>query len=129
MKGHARLRRTVGLGVALLVLLTTGAACSRTPLGDAPGRTPDGSRSLKTDGKLQPVAFASVSAGDYFACGLKTDGSIACWGENASGQATPPTGTFMYLSVGAASACGVRTDGTLACWGDNSLGKATPPAP
>ena len=41
--------------------------------------------------------FSYVTAGgnsttrlNYFACGIKTDGSVACWGDNDSGRATPP---------------------------------------
>ena len=53
----------------------------------------------------------------YHTCGLKTDGTLACWGENSYGQATPPAGTFSQVSAGDDHTCGVRTDGTLACWG------------
>ena len=34
--------------------------------------------------------FTQISSGNYFACGLKTDGSLACWGQNYWGQANPP---------------------------------------
>jgi alpha-tubulin suppressor-like RCC1 family protein len=30
--------------------------------------------------------FASVSAGDQFACGLATDRNVWCWGSNRAGQ-------------------------------------------
>jgi len=59
-----------------------------------------------------------VDAGDDgFACGVRTDGTIACWGDNRYGQTTAPTGTFSEVSAGGPHACGVRTDGTIACWG------------
>jgi hypothetical protein len=32
----------------------------------------------------------TLSAGDYHTCGLKTDGTVACWGNNVYGQSTPP---------------------------------------
>jgi hypothetical protein len=35
--------------------------------------------------------FTQVSAGHYHTCGLKTDGTLACWGDNSYGQASPPT--------------------------------------
>ena len=74
-------------------------------------------------------AFTQVSAGASFACGLKTDGTIACWGADNNGQTTPPAGTFTQVSAGAAQACGIKSDGTIACWGANSYGQlATPPA-
>jgi alpha-tubulin suppressor-like RCC1 family protein len=31
-----------------------------------------------------------VSVDSNFACGVRTDGTIACWGQNTNGQATPP---------------------------------------
>jgi hypothetical protein len=71
-------------------------------------------------------------AGSY-ACGLRTDGTIACW-ENQSIGGTPftwpaaPTGTFTSVSVGGACNCGVRTDGTIACWGGWGNNSCNPPA-
>lgn len=79
-------------------------------------------------------AFASVSAGDAYTCAVKTDGTVACWGDNRYGQAAPPTGTFVSVSAGGGHTCGVRSDSTIACWGSNRdkfgvfTGEATPPA-
>ena len=61
--------------------------------------------------------FASVSAGGIHTCGVKTDGSVACWGYDDSGQATPPAGEFASVSAGGSHTCGVMTDGAVACWG------------
>jgi hypothetical protein len=126
IKGIARPRGIIPLDAALLVALTTGIACTRTPLGDEPSAAPHGNA-----GVPPAVVFASVSAGDGFACGLKTDGIIVCWGDNSAGQATPPTGRFVSLSADGLlqglSACAVRADGTIACWGDNPEGQWTPP--
>jgi len=70
-----------------------------------------------------------VSAGGFHTCGLKPDGSVACWGLNNAGQATPPAGTsFTQVSAGYAHTCGLKTDGTVACWGFNAHGEASPPA-
>ena len=73
--------------------------------------------------------FTQVSAGYLHTCGVRTDGTLACWGGNSDGQATPPDGTFTQVSAGYLHTCGVRTDGTLACWGRNDSGQATPPSP
>jgi hypothetical protein len=56
-----------------------------------------------------------VAAGKDHTCVLTTDGTVACWGENAYGQATPPAGSFTQVSVGQSHTCAVRTDGTVAC--------------
>ena len=62
--------------------------------------------------------FSSVSVGLSHTCGVKTDGAVACWGDDFLGQATPPSGEFSSVSAGGFHACGVRTDGAVACWGD-----------
>ena len=77
---------------------------SRTPVG---GATPVGGGS-----------FTEISSGANHACGLRANGSIACWGSNTSGQATPPTtGVFTSLSSGDAHTCALRNDGAVVCWG------------
>jgi hypothetical protein len=67
-------------------------------------------------------------AGRAHSCGLKPDGTLACWGDNGYGQVTAPSGPFTQLSAGDDHACGRKTDGTLACWGDDRYGQATAPA-
>ena len=74
--------------------------------------------------------FASVSAGYNHTCGVRTGGSVACWGYV---RGTPPQGEFASVSAGdhgdGDPTCGVRTDGSVACWGKRSaappLGKFT----
>jgi len=74
------------------------------------------------------LSSRAVSAGTYHSCGVRTDATLACWGRNIEGQATPPAGSFTAVSAGYDYSCGVRTDATLACWGKNDVGQATPPA-
>ena len=71
--------------------------------------------------------FVSVSAVLNHTCGVRTDGSVACWGQDLFGEATPPSGEFSSVSAGWFHTCGVRTDGAVACWGDIA-GQATLPA-
>ena len=71
--------------------------------------------------------FVSVSAGANFACGIKSDGSSACWG--------PPRYRFKYnklsqyslaeVSVASDFACGLRTDTSIACLGRGAEGTDT----
>jgi alpha-tubulin suppressor-like RCC1 family protein len=70
----------------------------------------------------------TISAGWQHTCGVRTDGTMVCWGNNNFGQLASPAGTFTQVSAGEMHTCGVRTDGTLACWGWNGDGQATPPA-
>jgi hypothetical protein len=55
------------------------------------------------------------------------DGTLACWGGNGYGQATPPSGEFLEVAAGGYFTCGLRTDGRVRCWGDRSLAATTPP--
>ena len=55
-------------------------------------------------------------------CGLRTNGTIACWGDNRNGQLNAPSGRFSAVSAGGVHSCGLRTDGTIACWGDFAVG-------
>ncbi|GBD33168.1 hypothetical protein HRbin33_02148 [bacterium HR33] len=82
------------------------------------------------------TSFASVSAGDGFACGVTTAGTGYCWGFNGNGQlgnnsttssAAPVevSGkiTWKSISTGRAHACGITSDDVLMCWGDNFTGQ------
>jgi alpha-tubulin suppressor-like RCC1 family protein len=63
-------------------------------------------------------------------CAIRTDGTVACWGYNASGQASPPAGSFSSRAIdaGGNASCAVKAGGALACWGDNAYGRASAPA-
>ena len=80
------------------------------------------------EGRPTASSFVSVSAGESHTCGVKSDGSVVCWGNDEDGWATPPAGSFVSVSTGWFHTCGVRSDGSVACWGDNGDGQATPPA-
>jgi hypothetical protein len=69
--------------------------------------------------------FRQVSVGGNHACGLKSNGTIACWGDNSSGQLNAPSGAFNQISTEGFHTCGLKSDGTLICWGDNTLGQLT----
>ncbi|MEI7844497.1 MAG: S8 family serine peptidase, partial [Chloroflexota bacterium] len=61
--------------------------------------------------------YTQVSAGWYHTCGLKSDGSIVCWGRNDYGQTNVPTGTYTQVSAGNYHTCGLKSDGSIVCWG------------
>lgn len=61
-------------------------------------------------------------------CGIKTDGTVACWGDNTHGQSSPFSGPFTQVSAGGYHTCGVKPDGTISCWGDNIYGQSNPPS-
>ena len=76
---------------------------------------------------MQGGEFASVSAGGFHTCGVKTDGSVQCWDYAEPGQSTPPGREFASVSAGYWHTCGVKTDGSIQCWGDDEYGQSTPP--
>ena len=69
--------------------------------------------------------FASVSAGGGYTCGVRSDGSGACWGQLVS---MPLGGEFASVSAGVFHMCGLRSDGSVACWGEELAGQSTPPS-
>jgi hypothetical protein len=83
---------------------------------------------LLAAGPASADATVQVAGGGGHTCAIKIDDTIACWGLNNHGQATPPSGSFRSISAGSLHSCGVRSDGTVACWGKNDDGEATPPS-
>lgn len=80
--------------------------------------------------------MSAIAAGGTHTCGADRDGSLLCWGNNASGQLgddgqeaesdvpTPGAGDhgFSDLTAGEAHACGLD-DGVVWCWGENDAGQ------
>ena len=79
----------------------------------------------------------SVETGSNFSCALIEGGTVACWGQNNSGQLGDTTSTdraiptpvnnlpggVSALSVGSEHVCIVTSDGGSYCWGLNSSGQ------
>ena len=61
--------------------------------------------------------YLSISAGGRFTCGIQTDHSVSCWGDNLYGQAEAPAGQFVQVSAGAFHACGILPSRRVVCWG------------
>lgn len=70
----------------------------------------------------------TISAGESHTCGIKTDGSVWCWGNQYAYKNMPTSGSFAQIAAGAIHTCAIKTDGTLTCWGNNQYGQASPPA-
>ena len=75
-----------------------------------------------------PGSFRQVSVGNGYACALRTDSTLHCWGGNDHGRATPPSGAFQSVSAGFVHTCGLRADGTVACWGADWHGRTSSPS-
>lgn len=79
--------------------------------------------------------WRSISQGRATTCGVRTDGSGWCWGENARGQVGDGTridrarpvrleGEWRTLGIARDTVCGLRTDASIWCWGANNRGQA-----
>lgn len=82
------------------------------------------------------VEWIDLSAGHLYTCGIRTDGTLWCWGYNEFGQLGDGTAVdksnptqvgismdWENVSAGGWHTCGVRTGGTLWCWGWNLYGQ------
>jgi alpha-tubulin suppressor-like RCC1 family protein len=93
---------------------------------------------------LSGKTVAAIAAGSYQSLALCSDGTVAAWGDNSSGQLGDDTTTDRYVPVAVNTAPGMSalygktvvaveagvlhslalcSDGTLAAWGDNSFGE------
>ena len=68
------------------------------------------------------ITYSAVEVGDNYSCGLRTDGTVVCWGLNNVNQASPPADMkFTAISAGRFLTCGLRVLGTIQCWGRGNL--------
>ena len=44
--------------------------------------------------------FTAITAGGFHSCGLRTDSTITCWGDNSHDQGDAPAGDFTIVSAG-----------------------------
>jgi len=71
--------------------------------------------------------FRLLGVGATNACGIKTDGAVACWGAGTTDecqdigdncrQSRPPPGVFEQISVGNYHSCAMTADRKVQCWG------------
>jgi len=75
------------------------------------------------------ITAKQVTCGSAHACAIKSDGHVACWGDNSHGQSSPPNAVFKDISAFSYRTCGIREDGHALCWGygDASTGENIPP--
>jgi cysteine-rich repeat protein len=66
-----------------------------------------------------PGAFEQVAVSAYHACGLKSDGQVACW--SRSRPTFTPAETFVQIASGSGQTCGVLDDGDIMCWDDREI--------
>jgi alpha-tubulin suppressor-like RCC1 family protein len=134
----------IGTGTAFTCALHASGAVScwganeEQQLGRAGGRV---------SGGLAPDVVAGVNdaralaVGGDFACVLRTDDQLLCWGGNSSGQLGDGTragraapapvlglSEVELVAAGRGHACARTRGGELLCWGDNRFGQLGPDA-
>ncbi len=99
-----------------------------------PTRTPEVTErpevlTVSTQAPSSGIPFTQVSAGPFHTCGLRADGTIACWGVHvederlteSSGLIDSPPGSFSQIDAGHHNSCAIRQDGAVKCWGSMSI--------
>lgn len=89
-----------------------------------------------TDGGEPAVFVPVVAAGWHHACATRADGTVACWGDNRSGQLgdgtmvdrTAPVAVagltgVVELEAGGFHTCARTSAGEVYCWGEGSRGQ------
>ena len=101
-----------------------------TPVnGAAPAASADSTTTVTTP---SPWLQLNTDSGVY--CGVKTDHTGWCWGDNGNGSVGDPIqneytqpvqipGSWESISTNDLTTCGLQTDGTAWCWGANLSGQ------
>jgi alpha-tubulin suppressor-like RCC1 family protein len=133
--GTARFRWLWSLLVAALLLSPAALSVQAASEVSAGPATQSVVSAAAVAPPLRGGAFIeTVSTGGGFACGLRSDGSLSCWGLNPNGEtvvpALPAALTYVQVSAGTGDGCAIRSDGSLVCWGRNLYGgNNVPPLP
>jgi len=80
-------------------------------------------------GASSMAAPLAISGGADHSLALKTDGTVAAWGENSDGEVPAPLGlsNVVAIAAGGAHSLAIKDDGTVVGWGRGYEGQTTPP--
>jgi len=115
------------ISATVIVICLTMSAFAATPVSAAAQGT-----HISVTAAASSARFTQISSGGDFACALKANGYVECWGADASGQSDPPAVRFTQLSAGysyagSGFACGLKVAGSIVCWGNSPYGAVNPP--
>lgn len=111
------------LATAVVLALAAGIMAWAWPVSAQDGETESDTNTVTIEVEVeQPMRFTQVSAGLGHSCGLRPDGSVACWTFSSlanSSRGVPEDETFTFIDSGRWSPCGLKADGSVICWGDD----------
>jgi hypothetical protein len=84
-------------------------------LGSSTGSGDGGADTSGSGERTQP--YVDISVGDRYACVIRENGTVGCWGQNFARNEATPVGTFKQVSLGTNSWCALAGDGSIRCWG------------
>jgi Concanavalin A-like lectin/glucanases superfamily/Domain of unknown function (DUF5011)/Regulator of chromosome condensation (RCC1) repeat len=72
----------------------------------------------------------AIATGSYHNLALKPDGTVVGWGDDSSGEISPPASAtnVVAIATGSGDSVALRTDGAVLVWGENSYGQTNVPA-
>ncbi len=137
--GASRAALAVASDAALPKTALAGGDQNNADLPDAAVVAPAPPDEPLPGGPTSPC-FTRVAAGAAHTCGLRTDGTVLCWGGNPGGRlgvgaangaasVVLPTivagvrGTPVDIAAGGSHTCARTMNGELWCWGDNGMGQ------
>lgn len=62
-------------------------------------------------------AFYDMECSSNHVCGLTSIGAVECFGDNADGQSTAPSSSFVDVTVQDTTSCGLTDQSNVECWG------------
>jgi hypothetical protein len=74
---------------------------------------------------LVPYRALGVALGDMFACALRDDHSVFCWGTDAPKIDVAPGRTVTSLAADSQKVCAILDDGSVTCWSLSTVTQQT----
>lgn len=79
------------------------------------------------DSALEQIT--AIAQGSGHCVGLKSDGTLVCWGSNWSGESMPPEGSdYVAVAAGTGFSIALKSDGSIVGWGTSEWGNLPTPS-
>ena len=77
-----------------------------------------------------PDIYIQLAISGLHTCALRTDSTVACWGNDEYGQVSraPSDDRFRLIAAGPQHNCGIHMGGSIVCWGRSDYSQSTLPS-